>query len=148
MKRLFLLSTYCMILISYMVSTPPMIQAEKKEQPINIEKSVTDKDITFTINHYEKKDGKLTIYYTVTSEQSVLKENKIGYQFMDRPHFYINQKHLNVSFRENQSKINDHKFTGFVSLDLENLKSEHYNFTITTDRIAEQVGIWKLSINI
>lgn len=148
MKRLFLLSTYCMILISYMVSTPPMIQAEKKEQPINIEKSVTDKDITFTINYYEKKDGKLTIYYTVTSEQSVLKENKIGYQFMDRPHFYINQKHLNVSFRENQSKINDHKFTGFVSLDLENLKSEHYNFTITTDRIAEQVGIWKLSINI
>ncbi len=145
MKKLFFLSTFCLLLFNYITSTPAKIQAK---QPINIEKSVSDKGITFTINHYEKKEGKLIIYYTVTSEHSVLKENQIGYQFMDRPHFYVNQKYLNVSFHENQSKINDHKFTGFVSLDLDNIKSEHYNFTFSTDRIADQVGFWKLSFNI
>ena len=69
---------------------------------------------------------------------------------MDRPCFYIDQKYLNVAFRENQSKVNDHKFEGFFSIDADDLKtkSEHYQFTFITDRIANKVGKWKLDINI
>jgi len=147
MKKFLLFSTLCLLLSSNTIF-PMKIQASQKEQIVNIEKSVSNKDITFTINRYEKKDDKFTIHYTVTSDHFVLRESQIGKPFMEKPWFYINNKRLNVGFDFNQTKINDHKFIGYVSISLDNIKSEHPNFTFKTDSISGQAGNWKISFDI
>ncbi|WHY59894.1 hypothetical protein [Cytobacillus firmus] len=146
MKKILLLSAFFILLFNNMVSTP--IQADQEKQTENIEKSASDKGITFKVNSYEKKDGKLTIHYTVTSDHIVLRENQIGNPFMEKPWFYINNKRLNVWFDFNQTKVNNHKFTGYVSISLDDIKSEHHNFTFKIDSIAGQGGNWKVNFNI
>ena len=58
MKKILLFSTLCMLLILNVISTPSKIQADERKQSIKVEKSVSDKGITFTINSYEKENGK------------------------------------------------------------------------------------------
>lgn len=149
MKKAFLLSTIC-ALISFgsIFTSPAQTQAIEKGKQLDVNNSASDKGIIFTIDSFAKSNGELIIHYTVTSKKSKLKESKLGYQFMDRPHFYVNQKYLNVGFRENQTKISDYKFKGFISIGLHEIKDDHFNFTIVTDKIADKTGVWKLDIKV
>lgn len=117
-------------------------------QASHLEKSISTNGITFTINNYKQQENKLFIYYTVTSKKKISSPKTVGSNFMDRPHFYINDKHLNVSFIEDQTKVDEHKFTGYVAIDLDDIKEKHYKFTFLTDKIANQTGKWKLSFDI
>jgi len=148
MKKFLLLAILSMILV-FNVIIPFQTQAVEKEQHVNIEKSALDKGITLTINNYTKKDGNLIIYYTVTSDiESVLKDSQLGSPFMDKPLFYSNKKRLNVGFESDQEKVNDYKYTGYVSIDLDDLDKGQSAFTFETDRISNQTGKWKIDFNI
>jgi len=148
MKKFLLLAIFSMILV-FNVIIPFQTQAVEKEQHVNIEKSALDKGITLTINNYTKKDGNLIIYYTVTSDiESVLKDSQLGRPFMDKPLFYSNKKRLNVGFESDQEKVNDYKYTGYVSIDLDDLDKGQSAFTFETDRISNQTGKWKIDFNI
>jgi hypothetical protein len=67
---------------------------------------------------------------------------------MDKPLFYLNKKRLNVGFESDQEKVNDYKYTGYVSIDLDDLDKNQSAFTFETDRISNQTGKWKIDFNI
>jgi hypothetical protein len=147
MKKLLLLPVLCTLIMSSILFIAMDAGASQDQQSTEVKKSVSDKGITLTIDYYDKKDGKLNIHYTVTSDKTVLKEAKVEQPFMDRPSFYTNNKFLNVSFFETQNKVNDHKFTGYASIDLNEIKEDKFTFTFATDRISDQIGNWKISFN-
>lgn len=148
MKKIIMFSTFSILVLS--LFNPIFTNAIEKQLSSHVEKSVFDKGITFTVNQYEITEDKFKIHYTVSSNDATLKEKKIGYQYMDRPHFYINNKYLNVAYHENQKRISNKKFTGTISVDLNEMNNSHdnFNFTIVSDKIMDTVGKWKVSFDV
>ncbi|WP_373893186.1 hypothetical protein [Virgibacillus sp. CBA3643] len=125
--------------VSVMASSP----VKSNKQP---EKSDSYNGVTFTIDNYEKEGNNLKINYTVTSE-SKLEEGTAKQPFLDRPSFYVEQKFLNTNFSEKITKVNNYKYTGYISLNLGDVEKDYSKLRIKINRISNQVGDWNLSLD-
>lgn len=114
-------------------------QTQAKEST-NVEKSVTDKGVTFTINNYSVTDNKLLVNYTVESDKDQKLNNST---LIEKPDISINGQRLNVSDTQSHKKVNG-KYQGVEELVLPKGTSDNFDLTFNTDSILNTEGKWTI----
>lgn len=129
-------------------------EGEYEKYSNSINKSVTDKGITLTINEVVCDDTELMIAYTIKTKddiKKIVKERKdsSSMPFSLFPYIKINGKQAGSSSGSDEKYLDGHTYINSESMDIENMNLKNsFNVDLNVKNIYGVIGNWNLKFSV